>query len=67
MRCISRCWMDGDKRTVTKFAWFPVRAIMHDEENDEYNYETRWLEKVTYVQEYYRGTWFSKKFIDEEE
>lgn len=34
----------GERRTVTKFLWFPL----------EINKEVRWLEKATYIEEYDR-------------
>ena len=54
-----RKYNDNDTRTVTKFLWFP--KIIHG--------ETRWLEKVTYVERYTLtancpGWWSSVKWVD---
>lgn len=54
----------GDKRTVSKFAWLPI-TIEHNHQR-----ETRWLEKVTYVERYageyvWMQNWRKERFIDE--
>jgi len=53
------------KRVRKHFAWFPI-SIEHGSKH-----ETRWLERVKYVQEYYKGGywetwgWYNVKFVDE--
>ena len=58
--------MYGERRTVTKFLWFPL----------EINKEVRWLEKTTYVEEYdrfyfcgeyYYMDWNPIKWVDNKE
>ena len=44
----------GDKKTVTKFAFFPIQI----------DNEVRWLEKVTIEMEYRITMWHLMKFID---
>lgn len=49
----------NEQRTVTKFAWFPITI----------DGETRWLERVTYIEEWYAPDhcwgWYKVKFVDE--
>jgi hypothetical protein len=47
----------GDKRTVRRFALFPIRV----------KYEIRWLEMVTIAQYWADGYWHNGRFIDKEE
>lgn len=44
----------GERRTVTRFLWFPTEAYNPRLEQ----YETRWLTKETFTQEY-RQDWES--------
>jgi len=46
----------GDKRSITKFCFFPCKAHAGSGGKSE----IRWLEKVTVVQEYYIGFPFHK-------
>ena len=46
----------GDKKIVTKFAFFPIRI-------DD---EVRWLEKVAIEMEYGITMWIPTKFIDDD-
>jgi len=52
----------GDKRTCTFFAWFPVSVIFDIEK------ETRWLETVTITQMYHEmwdaNYWETIGFVD---
>ena len=55
----------GERRTVTKFLWFPLKI----------NKEVRWLEKATYVEEYgsfyfcggYYMDWNPIKWVNDKE
>jgi len=60
MRVKGRKPVDGDLRTKTYFAWFPVKIY------DEYpNYEWRWLEDVKIEQRFccMSGNWENHRFL----
>ena len=59
---------------MTKFLWWPVTAIGPDKEGGKL-IETRWMERATYIEEYYNdglsstgnvpSFWHAKRFVDE--
>ena len=50
----------GEKKTITKFLWFPVIINYID------HYEIRWLEKATIEYKFQRLDWIPYRFIDKE-
>lgn len=65
----------GQERTVTKFAWFPITALvtLNPDIIGAVEKETRWLEKVTLTQTFcsektatglWYYTWRNRRFVD---
>jgi hypothetical protein len=64
MRRKQRLPKPGSKRTVTKFLWGP--RTLSTSPRPYVEKETRWLERATWLEEFYYGIWKPVCWMDNE-